>query len=577
MPPASDQRALASMLATLDDAALAELLRARGIPPSVSWRDMYDAAEGLLEPAAIERGLAALPAAAATALVAAVRAGRVADSAREELAAHALATPDGTILSAVAEAVHNSGVAPEPLDDSHRVSTPAADAVAAERAFTSAASLADLMLMCIETPLGRIGAGTLGAVDRRRLVEAGAVLDAEDADPLVEIAEAGGLLAGHERLFLVTERGREWLRTTTARRWETLALSLREALPAGLRSAEGGWLSAPLWPRAFPFARGWPEDAERWQRRFVAWGLLTSAEADPPLAEPPWAAPLARGSDPDTAAWQQMLPGEVDRVFLQNDLTAIAPGPLAPALDVRLRTMARRESRAQASSYRFSADTLAAAITAGETAESIRAFLEGLSLTGVPQPLAYVIESTAARHGQVRVGENARSGLTEVSSTSPEALATIAVDQALRPLGLVSDGGRLVSRASRDGVFWALADAKYPVVAIDAEGRPRTLDRARLAPEASEETPQTRYRALIDRLREGGSESEGAWLERELEHAVRARSTVDIVVALPEGATRTFRLEATGLGGGRVRGLDRTADVERTLPLSSIVSVHPVA
>ncbi len=49
-----------------------------------------------------------------------------------------------------------------------------------------------------------------------------------------------------------------------------------------------------------------------------------------------------------------------------------------------------------------------------------------------------------------------------------------------------------------------------------------------------------------------------------------------MTVRLPDGSARVFRLEATGLGGGRLRGRDRAADVERTLPLSHIDAVAPV-
>jgi len=48
-----------------------------------------------------------------------------------------------------------------------------------------------------------------------------------------------------------------------------------------------------------------------------------------------------------------------------------------------------------------------------------------------------------------------------------------------------------------------------------------------------------------------------------------------VEVAMPDGSTRELTLEATGLGGGRLRGKDRAADVERTLPVSSIRSVRP--
>src|SRR3546814_17444510 len=98
-----------------------------------------------------------------------------------------------------------------------------------------------------------------------------------------------------------------------------------------------------------------------------------------------------------------------------------------PHLDVRLRSMAVRESRAQASTYRFSADTIAAAITAGETADSLRAFLQKLSLTGVPQPLEYVIGRTADRYGLLRVGHDAATGRTRVTSGDAALQETVRV------------------------------------------------------------------------------------------------------------------------------------------------------
>jgi hypothetical protein len=44
---------------------------------------------------------------------------------------------------------------------------------------------------------------------------------------------------------------------------------------------------------------------------------------------------------------------------------------------------------------------------------------------------------------------------------------------------------------------------------------------------------------------------------------------------MPDGTEREFTIEATGLGGGRLRGLDRAVDVERTLPVSSISGIRP--
>ncbi|WP_286346129.1 hypothetical protein [Frondihabitans sucicola] len=49
--------------------------------------------------------------------------------------------------------------------------------------------------------------------------------------------------------------------------------------------------------------------------------------------------------------------------------------------------------------------------------------------------------------------------------------------------------------------------------------------------------------------------------------------TVVVTVALADGTTSELSMEPTGVGGGRVRGRDRKSDIERTLPLSSIVAV----
>ncbi len=69
------------------------------------------------------------------------------------------------------------------------------------------------------------------------------------------------------------------------------------------------------------------------------------------------------------------------------------------------------------------------------------------------------------------------------------------------------------------------------------------------------------------------TDADAAWLGRELEQAVRTKSVIVVVVRMPDGSERSLTLEASGLGGGRLRGRDRGADVERTLPVSSIVGV----
>ncbi|MDY0910852.1 helicase-associated domain-containing protein [Microbacterium sp. CFBP9034] len=568
----SDERALATWLAALDDEGLAATLAGRGVPASVAWHDFFDASEGLLDAASLDRALARLPRSALSALAGDAP---VTDGALQRLA---LIDASGHPYAAVKDRIDQlSASRPAAFDIAPSPPPPvAADdrtaAAAAERAFTTAGSLADALLACLHSPFARTGSGVVSAAERKRLGDTGAVGATEDIEDLLAAAEAAGLAAAEDRQWVVTPEGERWLESSTARRWTVLAEGFRDALPEGLRTDSGGFVDPAAWADAYPLDPEWPLRVARMQRIGARWGLLTADGS-----ELPWTAVLREGLPADATTLGVHLPAEIDRVYLQADLTAIAPGPLAPALDLRLRAIAVRESRAQASTYRFTADSLGAGMTEGETAGSIREFLAQLSLTGIPQPLDYLIESTAARHGLVRVRADEVTGRAVVESPDVSLRETIAIDQALRPLGLIPDGDVLLSRVTRDTVYWSLADARYPVVALDASGAPESVRRRAVAidsPGAS--SPTGTYARLLSELRNGhGTEGEEGWLGRELEQAVRGRSEIVVVVRMPDGAERTLTLEASGLGGGRLRGRDRAADIERTLPVSSIVSVRP--
>ncbi|CAN5568753.1 hypothetical protein BH10ACT5_BH10ACT5_05790 [soil metagenome] len=576
----SDERALAVRLASIDDDALARTFAERGVAPAAAWHDFFDAAAGMLDPASVDRAVARLPRITLVALAAALDGAPIPSSALAVLKPLALVGDDDAPFSTVATRVRAASIArpdafvAEPPTPPVATADDADAAGAAERAFTTVGALADVLLAGLHAPLSRTGTGAVSAVDRRRLTDAGALGSADDLDDLVAAAATADLVAPLGREWIVTDSAMRWLEATTTQRWAVIAEGMRGALPAGLRTPDGGFRPPSSWAGAYPLHAEWTDRAARLRRIAEAWGLITVRGT-----EPKWTSTLRAGGHPDTGRLAAHLPAEIDRVYLQADLTAIAPGPLAPALDLRLRTIATRESRAQASTYRFSTESLGTGMTEGETAGSIRAFLSEISLTGIPQPLDYLIESTAARHGLIRVRTEGETGRTRVEATDPALSDTILVDQALRPLGFVRDGHELTSRVDRDAVYWSLADARYPVVALDASGAPESLSRrARAADSAALIEPRDTYARLIGALRTGHeTDADAAWLGRELEQAVRTKSVIVVVVKMPDGAERSLTLEASGLGGGRLRGRDKGADVERTLPVSSIVSVRPAS
>ncbi|MBO0980002.1 helicase-associated domain-containing protein [Microbacterium sp. SD291] len=561
-------RPLAEWLAAASDADLAALFAARGVRADATWQDFFDSAEALLDAASVTKAVQTLTGAEASALLRAAS-GAVDDGPeRATLTALGLLRPDGAPWPPVAAIVTG-----RPLPEQADELTPAesgdvAAAHAAERAFTTVSAIADLLLLARERPFSLLAGGNISAGEKRQLVEAG--MPTDSVDPLIAIALAARLAVVEERRLRTTTRAEDWLRASVAERWRVLVTGFRDALPRGVRRG-AGWTPVDSWPLAHPWDPAWADRSSALMEHARLLGLTADDDT-----EPAWSGPVRRGEAVDATALTELLPVEVDRIFLQNDLTAIAPGPLAPALDVRLRTVAARESAAQASSYRFTSESIAHGLVVGETETSILDFLETLSLTGIPQPLRYLVSQTAQRHGLVRVSTDAETGRTRIESADHHLIEALAVDQGLRPLALAKHVGSLSTRVGRDTVYWALTDARYPATLVDEDGAVITGDRHPLAEPAPAPPPD--HTRLITALRaHQGPDADAAWLDRELEAAVRARAVLRVTVGMPDGSTRELLLEATGLGGGRLRGRDRAADVERTLPVSSIRAASIVA
>ena len=572
----SDERSLAAWLSECSDAELEAVLSFRQVSATADWEDFYDAAEALLDPASLDATLTQLPRHELVALTEPPVTG---------LAHTALCRADGTLFRGATEAIARAQEQHPDAFEPHIAPEPTAlpseaEAAEAERAITAVNTLTDLLTAITEHPISRTGAGPITASDRRRLIDGGVVESAEELDDLLLVAEASDLVRTWSRRIHTGPAASRWLSQPTAQRWVTLVTGFRSWMPAGLRAEQGGYLPVHSWGHAYPLRAGWPALAEQLRAAATRLTLVSSTGE-----EPSWAAPIRRADAADAEALQRHLPTPIDRLYLQADLTAIAPGPLLAPLDLRLRRMSRRESHSIASTYRFTAGSLAAAIEDGETADSIREFLSDISSTGIPQPLAYLIDSIATRHGRVRV--RSVGAHTEVSSDDATLLEAIAVDPSLRALALTNRHDSndhldtLSTRVARDAVYWALLDARYPAIATDAEGRALTMQRASAVAEntndetAAADGEHDRYHDVIARLRAARSNSDGAWREREIARAVRNRAEIVVTVRLPDDSERAFTLEATGLGGGRLRGLDRDADTERTLPLSSILSVTP--
>ena len=456
------------------------------------------------------------------------------------------------------------------------------DRLASERAFSSTSAIAELLSELTEQPARELSRGGLALPDSKRLAAAMSLeLDAVPA--VISIAERAGLVTRESNLWLVTEESAAWLHGSSVARWARLASAwladlspdVRRILRSRSRARWGDGLLAYVdW--VYPVGGDWLRQRIGVVTRDAEVLGITADRS----ASGPGSALLERGPDAAADSIRSLFPAEVDRVYLQHDLSIVSPGPLAPAVDARLRSMADVESRGLAATYRVSSSSLNRAIAGGESADTVREFLRSISLTGIPQPLEYLVHDVSSRYGLLRVGAergDATAAKSYVRSDDEHLLSTVEIDQSLGAVGLVRAGPhRLVSRFERDVVFWALTDSRYPAAAEDDDGRVVPLHRGRVGRSrvAAESDPAE---ALLDRLRSGGStspESTGEdWLARQLDIAIRGKVTLSVRVAMPNGTEVDYQLEPTGLSGGRLRARDPRADIERTLPLSSITAI----
>ena len=618
-------RALAGQLRTLEKPELTELLAVRSVRES-TIKDFFDLADALLDPESIQLALgrvdrstlvtlsilaehSPMARADAAARLEAIGGDPAAlDAALSRLSALALISEDSGSLvaySAVAEQLARwpslglpdaqslaSTPAPPALEPVTSVDPRVTDHAAAERALLTTSAIAELLAELDHEPSRELARGGIALPDAKRLA-ATMNVHIERVPEFNQLAARAGLIALENSRWLTSASAPAWLEGSSAHRWARLAGAWLDTLPRDIRRILAERSRATWGERLHEFVDWVFPAGGEWMRDRVAHytrdaeSLGITAHSTPSR---PGAILLSGGADAAGAAMAELFPPHVHRVYLQHDLSVVSPGPLEPQLDARLRTIAEVESRALASSYRISIDSVNRALTLGETEQSIREFLASIALTGIPQPLSYLVSEAANRYGLLRVGaldESATEpGTPEygarsyIRSVDASLLGTLVVDQRLAPLGLTRTGEhRVVSRFDRGLVFWSLSEARYPVAAEDENEDVVVLTRTKPSKHAGTPAPDP-VQSLVERLRLANAddhESTGeAWLARELDQAIRQKSALTVSVALPDGSTIDYQLEPASVAGGRLRARDRGSEIERTLPLSSITGIGPV-
>ena len=436
---------------------------------------------------------------------------------------------------------------------------------------------------------------------------------------VVECATAAGLLAtGSTYALLPTTEYDRWLARDAAIRWRVLAEAWLDAKRIFAVSAEPGAHalgpeaeapSAPAWRRTVlqvaahagtgavldldglaatiawhhpRLATGGPGGLTAatlvgWTWREAAWLGLVALGAVTAFAEVP-----LRAGEPMSERLAALFPSPVDRIVIQADLTAVTPGPPAYALARDLRLLADQESRGGGGVFRFSAASMRRAFDAGWSAADVHRWLAEHSSTGVPQPLAYLVDDVQRRYGSIRVGP--AGSYLRVADEAQVALLLShpAADgfglRQIAPGVLVAavDESELVALLHELGQTPAVEDASGRIVSAPAAQR---ASRHRPTSRSAERPAAEVAVALLAAERAGPlDEQAGSVTEDALDQlrlATREALAVRVVYVSADGSPTERELAPLDLEAGAVRAVDRASAQVITIPLARISSVIP--
>jgi len=285
---------------------------------------------------------------------------------------------------------------------------------------------------------------------------------------------------------------------------------------------------------------------------------------------------LARNLDAAASAASSYLPAPQRRLICQADLSLIAPGPLPTVVEIAVRRFSDTEQIGMASTYRMSALSISHGLETGMTEEEIRGWLLELTEKPLPQPVDYLIREASQRFGRLTVGPGELETKSLIKSIDSILLAQILNESKLKPFALYAlPDGSVGCRFEPEMVYFGLREAGFSVVRVDIQGSivsPRTpLGTAEQ--EALVSTVDADIKRLRDQEEKLGTEPDGDDLVRSIQLAIKNKSIIVIGVITNTGAELEFTLEPIGFANGRLRAKDKKADIERTLPLSSITRV----
>lgn len=270
------------------------------------------------------------------------------------------------------------------------------------------------------------------------------------------------------------------------------------------------------------------------------------------------------------------LPAPQRKLICQADLSLIAPGPLPTDVEIMIRRFADTEQIGMASTYRLSALSISHGLETGLTINDIRDLLTELSGKDLPQPIEYLLNESETRFGRLTISGDGSDDRTFLKSFDKALLAEIMNEVKLKPYALTSTpNGSLVCRFEPEVLYFGLRELGFVAVRVDLNGK--VISPLSVSPQKLEDTQANPVLTDIQRLRQQeeklGSSPDDDDLNRQIQLAIKNKARATFTVTSNSGVEVEFLLEPIGIANGRLRAKDRKADIERTLPITSIIKV----
>jgi hypothetical protein len=272
------------------------------------------------------------------------------------------------------------------------------------------------------------------------------------------------------------------------------------------------------------------------------------------------------GGDDLVTVLAPLMPPPAPGVYLDGVDSVVAAGPLPLEHRDALSLVARCVRGGMTPRWVVDRDIVLASLSATSAADLCDR-LGGVIIGGVPDSLRHQFADWESRAKSLTLSADFPGTLLRCDD--PYLSELLLVDQKLHTLHLTKvDNTTLTSKRDMGQTRQALLDAGYPTFPSDVTPRSPRVLKAQAPPSLS----ASWWAGIIADAKD--MPKNAVWTEDVLHDAIAERTMLSLTVRVGD-TERSMVVEPRSIAGGRLRVKDTAADVERTLPLDTIVSIYP--